>query len=207
MDYLPPKSLEHLPTLKQESQTYWPTLVRQSLLAGQVEQETCPSLKSKQCWNPKAELKTSREYGFGLGQITITDKFNNFEEAKKLDKSISKWQYANRYDAKYQLRVLVLTDKRNYYALPKTIKPEAKFQMALAAYNGGLGGVLSERRLCAKLKSCDPDLWFDNVEKTSRKSKKKFGGYGQSFFDINRGYVRNIWFVRSKKYEPYLEGS
>ena len=67
-----------MPTLATEQRTHWPDVPIRSALAAQVEQETCPSLKSAKCWNPRAELKTSREYGFGLGQLTVTQKFDNF---------------------------------------------------------------------------------------------------------------------------------
>jgi membrane-bound lytic murein transglycosylase MltF len=49
-------------------------------------------------------------------------------------------------------------------------------------------------------KGCDPEKWFGNVEKTSLKAKTAVKGYGQSFYQINRGYVRSIWFDRRQRY-------
>ncbi len=81
-DDLPPNATRYAPLLKAEQAAYWPDMPMPQALAGQVEQETCPSLKSAKCWNPRAELKTAREYGFGLGQLTVTSRFSAFEEVK-----------------------------------------------------------------------------------------------------------------------------
>lgn len=181
----------------------WPSAWPRSVFAGQVEQETCITLNHKKCWSPTAELKTDREYGFGLGQITITKKFDNFEEVKKLDKDLSAWKKENRFDPSYQLRALVVYDRNLYTKLPDSINDKLPFMFA--AYNGGLGGILQDRRLCENTKGCDKNLWFGNVETTSFKSKIKPQGYGKSFFEINREYPRNILLVRSKKYANLMD--
>lgn len=59
-----------------------------------------------------------------------------------------------------------------------------------AAYNGGLGGVQQERKLCALTAGCDPDQCFGHVEHHSNKSRAKWQCYGTSAFDINRAHVR-----------------
>lgn len=200
---LPSNALLHLPTLMAQVQTYWPDAPMRSVFAGQVEQETCVSLKSKKCWSPYAELKTAREYGFGLGQITITKSFDNFKEAKKLDSSLKNWQWENRYNAEFQLRTLVLTDRINFGKFGWASDPYERMGFALAAYNGGVGGVLSDRSVCRTVTQCDPARWFGHVEKASRKAKVAASGYGKSFFEINREYVRNILTLRRFKYVPH----
>ena len=169
-------------------------------MAAQVEQETCASLKSAKCWNPRAELKTSREYGFGLGQLTVTSRFDNFKEARKLDVSLRDWAWADRYDPGRQLRTMVLMDKAGFSRLSFIPDQHERLAMSFAGYNGGVGGVLSDRRVCAATKGCDPNRWFGHVEHTSLKAKTAAQGYGQSFFQINRGYVQNIMVVRRQKY-------
>jgi hypothetical protein len=204
----PPLAKLYLPTLKVEVAKFWPEASPWSIMAAQVEQESCVSLKSKRCWNPKVELKTDREYGFGLGQLTITSKFNAFEEVRAMDKSMAGWQWEDRYNASYQLRAIVLKNRANYRQMVKYSK-DVQSQMAftIAAYNGGLGGLIKDRVLCKNTQGCDPSLWFGHVERTSNKSRTPVKGYGKSFFDINREYVTNIVNLqpRRAKYVSYMD--
>lgn len=203
---LPPLAVWYMPILVQEQRVYWPEIPVPLALTGQVEQETCSSLKSKKCWNPRAELKTSREYGFGLGQLTITSRFDNFKEASKLHPSLRDWTWENRYNARYQLRTMILMDRSAYSRLSFVESPYERLAMTFSAYNGGVGGLLGDRRICAATEDCDPNKWFGNVEKTSMKAKSKVKGYGKSFFEINREYVRNI-FTRMEKYGQVFAGA
>lgn len=198
------KALPYLPVLQQEVDTYWPDAPGRAVFAGQVEQETCPSLTSKKCWNPRTELKTSREYGFGLGQLTVTSRFDNFAVARGLHPSLRDWQWQDRYSAAKQLRTLVMMNKWNYRRLSFVEDNNERLAMALAAYNGGMGGVLSDRRVCAAVAGCNPNKWFGNVERHSLKAKKAAHGYGKSFFEINREYTRNILGFRRARYAPWF---
>jgi hypothetical protein len=200
---IPDNAKKYIPVLKQELQSKWPGITPRSVFAAQVEQETCVSLKSKRCWSPTTELKTNREYGFGLGQLTVTSKFNAFEDVKKLDKDLKAWKWEDRFDPAYQLKALVVYDKSLYTKLPDAIGDKLSFMFA--AYNGGLGGILQDRRLCASTDGCNPNSWWGNVEVTSFKSKIKPQGYGKSFFDINREYPKNIMVVRRPKYQDLLD--
>ena len=204
---LPPGAVQYMPLLREEIAARWPDLPLPSALAAQVEQETCISLTAHGCWNPKTELKTSREYGFGLGQLTVTSRFNAFAEVQGMDSGLHGWKWADRYDPRLQLRALVVKDRVNAAGF-RTATPSAEDRLAfaLAAYNGGIGGTLADIRLCAHTNGCDPQKWFGHVERTSLKSRTKVGGYGQSFFDINRGYVRNVLVVRRPKYVQPMEG-
>lgn len=202
---IPKNAIEYLPLLNKVIDETWPDLSMRSLTASQVEQETCISLTHSKCWNPKAELKTSREYGFGFGQITITDKFNNFEEIKKMDKSLIDWKWEDRYNPYRQLKALIVYDKFIYNKVIGAHSDYDRLAFTLAAYNGGLGGLTQDRQLCKLQNNCDSSKWFSNVEKTSNKSKVKSSGYGKSFFEINREYVSNILLVRRNKYIDIME--
>jgi hypothetical protein len=199
----PQKALEYLPVLQQEAATHWPDAPLQSALAAQVEQETCPSLTHRKCWNPRTELKTDREYGFGLGQLTVTSRFDNFAEARKLSPSLRDWQWEDRYDATRQLRTMVLMDRAAWRRF-SFAEGRERLAMALAAYNGGAGGVLSDRRVCAAVEGCDPNKWFGHVEQHSLKAKVAAKGYGKSFFEINREYPRNILGFRRDRYAAWF---
>jgi hypothetical protein len=197
---LPKLAALYAPILAAQIAAMWPTMPLPSTLGAQVEQETCVSLTSPRCWNPRTELKTDREYGFGLGQLTVTPKFNNFEAAKGWDKSLKNWMWEDRFDPKMQLAALVAYDRNLFNSIKFASTPEDRLQFTFSAYNGGLGGVINDRHVCMATKGCDPGKWFGNVELTSLKARTAVKGYGQSFYQINRGYVRSIWFDRRKRY-------
>lgn len=194
----------YLPVLIAVTSSLWPSLTDRAVLAGQIEQETCISLTHKKCWNPRAELKTSREYGFGLGQLTVTPKFNNFEASKTWDKSLAGWQWDDRFNVEMQLRALVAYDRNLYRQIRFGATERDKLAFTFSAYNGGLGGLLKDRRMCAAIKGCDPEQWFGHIELHSFRAKTATKGYGKSFFEINREYVKNILDVRSLKYRDLM---
>ncbi len=198
---IPPASVQYLPVLKTEQRTQWASMPAPYMLAGQIEQETCITLRHRSCWNPRAELKTDREYGFGLGQITVTSRFDNFKTAKTLSPSLRDWSWDSRFDAAKQLRVIVLMDLAEYRAATDARTNGDRLAFMFAAYNGGRGGLMRDRALCSGTPGCDPGQWFGHVEQHSWRAKVAATGYGQSFFAINRGYVANILNLRGPRYQ------
>ncbi len=208
---LPPNAQIYLPELNKVIDSTWSNVSFRSVFAGQIEQETCITLKHRMCWSPYAELNTSREYGFGFGQITIVydkygrERFNNFLDVKKIDKRLKKWEWHNRFNPNYQLIALVAKDKYIYNLIKFPVSDDfEKMALMLAAYNGGLGGLIKDREVCRNTAGCDPSRWFEHIEKTSYKAKVAVAGYKKSFFDINREYVSNIMLKRRHKYISYL---
>lgn len=200
---IPVNAKIYLPMLKAEQMEWWPAAPLPALLAGQVEQETCITLTHRRCWSRLAELKTQREQGVGLGQITRTKRFDALAELKAAYPAALKgwaWDSATLYDPSYQLRALVLKDRQNYELIKQAANPTEGMAFALAAYNGGLGGLASDRQLCRGTAGCDSRYWFGHVEHTSLKAKSVASGYRQTFFDINREYVRAIFTIRQAKY-------
>lgn len=171
------------------------------LYAAQIDKETCAGAYSPKCWNPKTEFKTAREYGFGLGQLTNTPRYNNFEYVKTLDKELIAWEFANRFDAHPQIIALLAMDRVCLF--PDSASAVDSQAFMLACYNGGRGGVISDKLICSNTEGCDPRKWFGNVELTSNKSRQKWNGYGRSAYEINRDYPRDILFNRIKKYREY----
>lgn len=210
VEFIPILAKQYLPYLDLIIEKKWPKFEPKSIMAGQIEQETCPSLKHSDCWNPKAEFKSSVEYGVGLGQITIAYdsngniRFNNFEEVKKIDKHLEKWEWGNRYDPLLQMEALVSKNRYNYNLMKGwEANHTNKLAFTMCAYNGGFGGLLKDRELCKTKSGCNPNIWFGNVEKYSYKAKTATS-YSKSFYQINREYVSNILNIRHKKYITYL---
>jgi hypothetical protein len=191
--------------LVKEVNDHWPTAPDRALFAGQVEQETCPSLTHRMCWSTTAGLTTDREIGRGLGQITKTHRFDALAEMRAQYPEQLKgwgWDSPTLNDPSYQLRALVLMDRRNYERITGA-HPADRMTMALVSYNGGLGGLSSDRRVCAATKGCDPSRWWGHVEHTSLKAKVPAKGYGLSFFQIARNYPVLIA-KRAEKYRSVL---
>lgn len=182
----------------------WGDIERPTIIAGLMEQETCYNLKHSKCFSPLAELKTSREYGFGLGQLTVTAKFNAFDEARQLDSRLKNWEWEDRYNVDYQMIAVIRMMKRNY-GIFSCAHGVDRFAFAAASYNGGIGGIQQDQRVCRNVTGCDPCKWFGNVEKYSLKAKTAQKGYGKSFFEINREHARNTTLIRPVKYVPFID--
>lgn len=207
---LPKNAQKYLPALDDQINVVWPTMPQRSVMGALIEQETCISLKHSKCWNPRAELKTSREYGFGLGQLTIayrsdgSVRFNKWQELKDKYAELANWEWESRYDASMQMRAILLMNRECFGRIMKLKLTDSNaLAMCDAAYNGGFGSVLNDRRLCAARPGCDPDVWFGNVELYSQKSRQKWHGYGKSPYDINREHVLNVMVVRRPKYAQW----
>lgn len=208
---VPKNAHQYLPVLIENQRAIWPDAPMPSFLAAQVEQESCISLTHSKCWNPRAELKTSRENGIGFGQFTRawradgTLRFDKIAELAAAHKSLRGWSWENRYDARYQLLAIVEMDKAIYRRITRAATERDHLSFMLSAYNGGERGVNQDRRLCANTRGCDEGRWAGHVATTSLKSKRPHPGYRQSFFDINRGYVTNVLDVRRAKYIKHFE--
>lgn len=212
---IPSVAIQYFPILTYEVKHTMNSEMHPSALAAQIEQETCTSLRSKHCWNPRARnFIAGREEGIGLGQVTRTWKngslrFDTLTELKSQDSFLSSWSWEDPYNPRYQLRGLALLDKRCLNHVDKitndgTNKATAQERLAMAfsCYNGGPGGLTSDLLVCKAVRehACDTTKWWGNVELFSKKSRVA-RLYRKSNFEINREYVRNILKVRIKKYQ------
>ena len=203
-DTLPAGFATYGPVLKVEQRAHWPAHPDPALLAALVEQESCASLKSPRCWNPAARLKSAREEGAGMGQITRAyraDGSLRFDALAGLRSQygaeLAGWSWDNVYQRPdLQLRALVLMSRdaaQTFRGAP------AWLAFGDAGYNGGVAGVQRERRACKLSAGCDPAQWFANVEAHCLKSRQPLYG-NRSACDINREHVRNVLLVRRTKY-------
>lgn len=192
------------PILKGEQRAHWSAHPDPAALAALVEQESCVSLTSPRCWNPAARLKSAREEGAGMGQITRayrTDGSLRFDSLSGLRTQyateLAGWSWDNVYSRPdLQLRALVLMSRDN--ALRFKDSP-AWLEFGDAAYNGGVAGLQMERRACTLAAGCDAGRWFGHVELHCLKSRQPLYG-GRSACDINREHPRNVFKVRRAKY-------
>jgi hypothetical protein len=208
---IPKAALALVPILWIEVATILPELPPE-YLAGQIEQESCVTVTHPKCWNPRAELKTSREQGIGLGQTTRawradgTLRFDNFEESRRKYRELKDWQGDRIYDPRLQMRAMLLMDRDGCRAAAFARDGLNLAAMCFVVYNSGKSGLLQDRQLCRNTPGCEPDLWFDNIERQSLKSRVRAAGYGKSFFEISREYPRKVIFERAPKYREIRHG-
>lgn len=210
--YIPPKASPLLPMLSAQVADVWPDMQLPHYFGALIEHESCISLTHSRCWSPTSRLKSQREEGAGLGQITRAYKadgslrFDALEEAKKLDvKGLNELRWDNVYSRPdLQMRVMVVMTRQNFNRLtPLVPNYFDRLSMADAAYNGGLGGLLNERRACSNKAGCDPSRWFGHVELTCLKSQKPLYG-NRSACDINRHHVHDVLLNRMPKYRKAM---
>ena len=140
---------------------------------------------------------TTRAYNTD-GSIRF-DKLSELKNNYKQELKDAKWETIyQRPDV--QIRTMILMLRDDYKKLYNVIDPINRLQMVDAAYNGGIGGVLKERRACGLSSNCDPNIWFGNVEKYCLKSKKIIYDT-RSACDINRNHVHDVFYNKIPKYQ------
>lgn len=210
--FVPPNASKYLPLVQGEQTKYFSDTKYPEYIPGLIEQESCISLTHSKCWSPNSKLKTSRELGIGIGQITKafnsngSIRFDALTDQKNLHKEELKdvsWEnIEGRVDL--QARTMVLMTRDNYKKLFQVTNEYERLAMADAAYNGGIGGLLKERRYCGLRGGCDPQKWFSNIETTCLKSKRPIYGK-RSACDINREHVSNVFKLRMNKYKKFYK--
>lgn len=209
--YVPKLAYQYCPVIQAEKDKLWPTHPAPAALCSLVETESCVSLTNSKCWSPTSRLKTEREEGAGLGQITRaynqdgSIRFDALAAVKQLDPSLADWNWGNVYQRPdLQLRAVVVMNRDCFNRLSRLVAdPDDVLRMCDAAYNGGYGGLQSERRACGLRPGCDPQKWVGHVELVCLKSKVKWKGYGASACDINRNHVINVFNLRYEKYRKF----
>lgn len=212
--YIPPKAFEHRDTIRKELDTYFSDIPNYNYIPALAEHESCISLTHRRCWSSTSRLKSSREEGAGLFQVTRTFRedgsirFDTLTELRNRHKSeLREASWDNIYfRPDIQIRMAILHIRNDFKKLYNIENKNIRLHFVDAAYNGGLGGVLRERRACGLANNCNPNIWFNNVEKYCLKSKKALYG-NRSACDINRYHVYDIFNNRLPKYEKYYFNS
>ncbi|NDI85047.1 hypothetical protein [Undibacterium crateris] len=195
---LPGESEKLLPIMRGEIEHFWPDLARLEFIPAATEQESLNRIR--------AELKTSREYGCGIGQFTRAYKpdgsvrFDALEETKRLDPSLNGWTWGDCFNVSYQVRAVVLKLRSHNRACTSIMHDSDNSLMCAAAqYNGGAGSVNKRIRSCRMTPGCQPGIWAGNLENQCPQSRIKVAGYGEDFCTINSKYPGRV-FARMPKY-------
>lgn len=207
---VPPQALQYLPALAAEIDAHWPDAPLREYMPGLIEHESCITLTHSRCWSPTSRLKTAREEGAGLGQLTrawAADgslRFDALDELRSIHPELRALSWANIYTRPdLQMRALVLKVRGDFQSLRAVADPLQRLAMADAAYNGGIGGLQRERRACQMATGCDPGRWWGHVERHCLKSRAALYG-GRSPCDINRHHVADVINSRAPKYRSAM---
>lgn len=205
-----PRALALAPVLKTEAERWWPELDRPWYVPALISHESCISYTHSRCWAPTSELRSQREQGLGLGQLTRawrpdgSLRFDTLAELRSQHPALRELSWstlAQRPDL--QIRALVIQSRGNWLALREVDDLVQRLAMTDAAYNGGLGGVQRERRACQLAPGCNPQRWFGHVERHCLKSRQPLYG-GRSACDINRHHVSDVVLVRMPRYREMM---
>ncbi|MBL8387023.1 MAG: hypothetical protein JNK17_02180 [Hydrogenophaga sp.] len=205
---VPAQAVPYLPVLSAELAKTWPGApVPGEYFGALVHHESACAVSPRKCWNPAVRLKTPREEGAGLGQLTRAWsktgalRFDKLAEMRQAHPALRELRWESVYQrADLQLRTMVLMVKADYPRFAGTAEPLA---FTDAAYNGGWGGVQKERRACGMTSGCNPQRWFGHVERVCLKSTAAL--YGQrSACDINRHHVRDVLLVQMPRYRGFV---
>ena len=209
--YIHDRAKQYIPIILQETKTYFPEGIERAYVPALIEHESCISLKHSRCWSPQSELKTSRERGVGLGQITKAfkadgsirfDALAGLKAKYKQDLQEVTWDNV-KYRPELQIRMIILMVRDEYRGLYMVSDPYRRYQFADSAYNGGRRDVLKARQVCGLAAQCDPQHWFDHTERYNVKSRKLLYG-NRSARDINNHHVRDVFETRLPKFRQYV---
>jgi hypothetical protein len=200
---LPGDAPQLIPLLKVEMATYWPTVTPRAWIPAVIEQESL--------WRLRAQLKTDRELGCGLGQFTKafnadgSVRFDALTETKRLDPSLAAWDWRDCANAQFQLRAVVLKLKSHERQCAPLMATNRDVKACNAAsYNGGGGSVVKRVRACQAQAGCDPRQWFGHLDAQCPQSRVRHAGYAESFCEINSKYPGRVE-ARMPKYEEVMK--
>lgn len=209
---VPAQAFLYLPLLKEQVHEVWPSMPSPHYFGALIEHESgCPEIKSM-CWSPTARLKTSREEGAGLGQLTKAYKadgsirFDSLAESRRLDpRGLNDLRWDTVYQRPdLQMRVVILMTRQNWNRLaPLTAKatdPSLQLKLTDVAYNAGVGRAMNDLRACGLRRGCDTGVWEGHVAEVCTASRTPIYGM-RSACDIYHHHVDDVVGTRMDKYK------
>lgn len=137
--------------LTKEARTTWGLGAPVALFAAQIHQESG--------WRPDV----SSRFADGMAQFTpSTAQWISGVYSEQLGTM-------DVFNPQWALRAMLLYDKRIYDSIDRTDGNCDRWAMVLSAYNGGPGWVKRDRKLTL-LCGDDPNVWWGNVEKWSKRA-------------------------------------
>lgn len=193
---VPERAKALLPILSAAVSEHWSNAPLSHIMAGQVEQESS--------WKQQATLKTSRELGRGLVQLTIayksdgSERFNSYRDAVRM-RALAGWDWErDPYNIRYQLTYLVLRDRAEFAGMRPLFSNETEtWKASLVCYNAGKGRVL-KRRHFAKAQGLPVDQWDGGLAEAKDPTEAKLL-YGRSLRELVNEYPRKV-LTRAEKY-------
>ncbi len=204
--FIPANAKIYLPLVKNQQEELWPKAPLPYYFGALIEKESCVTLTSKRCWDPRSRLLTSREEGAGFFQLTRAYnsqgkvRFDTLTDlSKKYDNYLKDLSWSNVYSRPdLQINAGILLSKNNYDQLYFIKDPKERMYFSDAAYNQGLGRTLNQSRICGLQEGCNPELWFHNVASVCTNNAVLYGG--RTACEINRDHVSDIFQNRIEKY-------
>jgi hypothetical protein len=144
--YIPANAQALLPQLRAVQAAYWPEHPMPSYFGALIEQESCISLTHSRCWNSRAQLKTAREEGAGLGQFTRAYdsagslRFDAIAEVRALDPNgLAEFTWASVYQrADLSMRAILVKVRDCYRRSAALVRPRRALLVEVAPEVAGL---------------------------------------------------------------------
>ena len=193
---LPAGYLKNKTVLQQVMAEHWQQAPLPQIIPAQVEQESS--------WKEHATLKTSREFGRGLVQMTIAysktgaERFNIYKDAVGYA-PLRGWDWRNDpYNVRYQLTYLVLRDRSTFKQIRLMMADDTEaWRATLVAYNAGIGRVMARRTNAVKM-GLDKTRWNGGLDQAHGTSENSML-YGRALWQAVNEYPVVI-FKRASKY-------
>jgi len=207
---VPENAKNVIPDIKKELSIFWSDHPKPNYFPALMEHESCLSLTHSKCMTPGARLKTKREEGAGLGQLTRTYtksgklRFDALNEMREKHFELRELSWSNVYQRQdLQIRATILKSKDDYRSLSGVKDKIERIYFTDAAYNQGIGRTMNERKICGLTTGCDPQKWFNHTEDICTANTVIYDN--RTGCDISRNHVEDVTLVRMIKYKPLME--